>query len=125
MAPRFQFDNVGEVMKSFAQALDLKDDPELIARYKEYHHAVWPEVVEALRGIGISKMKIFLLGQRMFMYLEAPDSFDPARDFAGYTATERTRAWDELMRGFQQRAPGAVDGEWWAAMEEVFDIDWS
>ncbi len=112
-------------MKSFAQALDLKDDPELIARYKEHHQAVWPKVVEALKGIGIAKMKIFLLGQRMFMYIEAPDSFDPARDFAGYTATKKTQEWDDLMRGFQQRAPGAAEGEWWAAMEEVFDIDWS
>ena len=34
------------------------------------------------------------------------------------------REWDELMRGFQEPVPGAKPGEWWAGMEEVFDLDW-
>ena len=32
------------VMKHFAQALELKDDPVLIAEYLKYHERVWPEV---------------------------------------------------------------------------------
>ena len=28
------------------------------------------------------------------------------------------------MRGFQVQVPGAAEGEWWASMEEAFDIDW-
>ena len=111
-------------MKSFAMTLDLKNDPENIERYKQYHRGVWPEVTEALRGIGIKKMKIFLHGHRMFMYLEAPDSFDLARDFQRYTENPRGQEWDAMMRGFQQQAPGASPNEWWSAMEEVFDIDW-
>ena len=112
-------------MKSFALTLDLRDDPDLIARYKAHHRAVWPEVTSGLRGIGILKMKIFLLGLRMFMYIEAPDEFDPARDFAGYMDNPRAREWDDMMRGFQEQVPEATDDEWWASMEEVFDIDWS
>ena len=27
------------------------------------------------------------------------------------------------MRTFQQKVPAAKDDEWWAAMDEVFDID--
>ena len=49
-------------MKSYAMALDLRDDAEVIEQYKEYHRAVWDEVLEGLRSIGISKMKIFLRG---------------------------------------------------------------
>ena len=46
-------------MKSYAMALDLRDDAETIERYKEYHRAVWPEVLAGLRSIGISKMMLF------------------------------------------------------------------
>ncbi|MEY3230350.1 MAG: hypothetical protein RL689_439 [Planctomycetota bacterium] len=110
-------------MKSFAQALDLKDDPALIEAYVAHHRRVYPEVVAALRGIGITRMKIFLLGTRLFMYFEAPDTFDPGRDYQAYAADARCRAWDELMRAFQRRVPGAREGEWWAAMTEVFDLE--
>ncbi len=110
-------------MKCFAQALDLVDDPALIKAYVEHHRRVYPEVLAALRAIGISRMKIFLLGTRLFMYFEAPDSFDPARDYQGYAADPRCRAWDVLMRAFQKQAPGAKPGEWWAPMIEVFDLE--
>jgi len=69
-------------------------------------------------------MKIFLHGRRLFMYLEASDDFDLARDFPRYMETRRAKEWDVLMRQFQEPVPGARPGEWWAAMEEVFDLDW-
>lgn len=111
-------------MKTFAMTLNLKDDPKVIEKYVEYHRAVWPEVLESLRGIGISKMKIFLHGRRLFMYLEARDDFDLGRDFPRYMKSQRAGEWDALMRQFQEPVPGAKAGEWWAAMEEVFDLDW-
>lgn len=57
-------------MKSFAQTLDLKNDPQMIASYVEWHTKVYPEVLLALRKVGVSKMKIFLLGTHLFMYYE-------------------------------------------------------
>ncbi len=112
-------------MKSLAMTLDLVDDPEVIAKYKAYHREVWPEVISGLRSIGVARMKIFLLGTRMFMYLEVPDDFDPADDLQSYAdSSPRAKEWDELMRNFQSQVPEAKEGEWWAGMEEVFDIDW-
>jgi L-rhamnose mutarotase len=110
-------------MRSFAQALDLKDDPALIRRYLELHRRVWPEVVEALRAVGIHRMKIYLLGTRLFMYAEALDGFDPRRDYQAYLRNPRCREWDDLMRHMQQPAPGAPEGQWWATMQEVFDLE--
>lgn len=110
-------------MKCFAQAMDLVDDPALIRAYREHHRSVWPEVVVALRAIGIDRMKIFLHGTRLFMYYEAPDAFEPDRDFQTYAANPRTAAWDVLMRTFQKRVPGARQDQWWAPMELVFDLD--
>jgi L-rhamnose mutarotase len=111
-------------MKTYAQALDLKDDPQVIADYRQHHREVWPPVIAGLRRIGITKMKIFLVGNHLFMYFEAPDDFDPARDFMTYAKSEEAQNWEKLMRGFQKPIDAAREGEWWAAMEEVFDIDW-
>ncbi len=63
-------------MKHFGLAINLKDDPEIIEKYKEYHSNVWPEVLESLHTIGITKMNIYLLGRRMFMAMEAIDEFE-------------------------------------------------
>jgi L-rhamnose mutarotase len=104
--------------------LDLKDDPETRAKYIEYHRAVWPDVLDGLRGVGITGMKIYLHGPRLFMYMEAEDDFVPDRDFSKYMETGRAREWDELMRTFQQPVPDASPGDWWSEMDEVFDLDW-
>ena len=109
-------------MKSFAMALDLKDDAGTIEEYKKYHRAVWPEVLEGLKSTGISKMKIFLFGRRLFMYLETEDDFDLTRDFDRYMDSDRAQRWDALMREYQDQVPGAEADQWWAPMEEVFDL---
>ena len=78
-------------------------------RYREHHRAVWPGVLEVLREIGIMKMRIYLHGHRLFMYMEAADDFnDPVQDFARYADDPRGREWDKLMCGFQERVPGAA-----------------
>jgi L-rhamnose mutarotase len=110
-------------MKVFAQALDLQDDPAMIAEYEEYHRAVWPEVKQALREIGIQSMLIFRTGSRLYMTFEAPDDFDPARDFKRYSETPKSKEWDDLMRTYQRQVPGAPDTVWWMPMEKVFDLN--
>ena len=111
-------------MRYLAQTLCLRDDPERIERYQEYHRRVWPEVISGIRESGIREMRIFLRGNRMFMYVEAEDSFVPERDLAKSQASPRVQEWEALMRTLQQPAPEAGPGEWWAAMEEVFDLNW-
>jgi len=110
-------------MRTFAQALDLHDDHAMIEEYERYHRAVWPEVAAALREAGISSMRIFRSGTRLFMVCEAPDDFDPARDFQSYAASAKCREWDELMRKYQRRVPGASGEGWWSPMKEVFCLE--
>jgi L-rhamnose mutarotase len=109
-------------MQSYGMTLMLKDDDEIVERYKEYHRNAWPEVVSRLRENGIIEMRIYLLGRRMFMYMEAVDGFDPDRDFPKLNDVPRYREWDELMRTLQERAPEARANDWWAPMEKVFDL---
>ncbi|HYU63565.1 MAG TPA: L-rhamnose mutarotase [Verrucomicrobiae bacterium] len=110
--------------KAYGLTLLLKDDPAVIERYKHYHREAWPEVIARLKEIGITEMKIYMIGRRLFMYMEAVEAFDPDRDVPKLNDLPRYREWDVLMSSMQERVPEAREGEWWAAMEEVFDLNW-
>ena len=109
-------------MKYYGLTLCLRDNSETIEQYKEYHRHVWPEVTARLGEVGITQMRIFLLGTRLFMYMETTDEFDPRMDFPRYTEDPKAQEWDELMRTFQQRAPEVSPDEWWALMGPVFEL---
>ena len=110
-------------MPRFGLCLNLKDDPDIIEQYKAYHRDVWPEVLDSLREVGITQMDIYLLGNRLFMAIETVDDFDPAHDFPRHLEMHpRCREWDVLMRNFQERVPEAKPDEWWATMEQVFEL---
>ena len=110
-------------MRSFGLALNLKNDPDAVEKYKSYHQNVWPEVETALKRVGITSMKIFLIGRKLFMYVETVDAFEPERDFSKYLEDHiRCKQWDELMQTFQEKIPEAGDDEWWALMEPVYEL---
>ena len=110
-------------MKTYALTLDLVDDAVSIEKYKEFHRNPWVEPLQGLGQVGITDMKIFLLGRRMFMYMTAVDEFDPDVDFQKYIeANPKAKEWDDLMRTFQVKVAEAKGDEWWAMMEHVFDL---
>jgi len=63
-------------MKRFAQTVNLKDDPEVIRLYEEYHANVWPEVVAGTQKCGVQRIFIYRFGRTLFMFMETVDSFD-------------------------------------------------
>jgi L-rhamnose mutarotase len=63
------------VNRRFCLALDLKDDPGLIAEYERHHEHVWPEIIENIKTSGIEDMEIYRLGTRMFMIMEVNEKF--------------------------------------------------
>ena len=56
-------------------ALDLKDDPDLIAEYERHHREVWPEITRSIRESGIEDMEIYRIGNRLFMVMEVSEDF--------------------------------------------------
>ena len=42
-------------------------------RYEEYHRAVWPEVVDAIRKAGITRYLIYRDGLDVFHFIECED----------------------------------------------------
>lgn len=111
-------------MATFGMTLTLRDDLAGIAAYKDAHRNAWPSVRARLREVGISSMEIYLRDRRLFMRFEAPDGFDPDRDFAALKDDPTYVEWDRQMSALQEPAPEAKPGEWWAPMEMVFDLDW-
>ena len=68
-------------MKHYGLTLNLKNDPSVIEKYKAYHQDAWPEVIDALKTVGITKMNIYLLGCRLFMAMETIDTFEYSARF--------------------------------------------
>ncbi|MEX1058520.1 MAG: L-rhamnose mutarotase [Natronospirillum sp.] len=110
-------------MKTFVQLLDLKDDPDLIAEYKRHHQAVWPEVTQSLRGVGVIDMKIFSFGNRLVMLLTTEEGYQPEEAFQQYLNSDPACIeWERKMDHFQQAVPGAKVGQKWVPMDCCFDL---
>ena len=103
-------------------ALDLKDDPTLIAAYQAHHENVWPEILASIRDAGILSMEIYRTGNRLFMIMDTEDDFDfsdKAEKDAANTAVQR---WEELMWTYQQQLPGSLPGQKWVLMKKIFSL---
>ena len=104
-------------------ALDLHDDPELIAAYEQYHRQVWPEVLAHLRAQGVRELEIFRLGTRMVMVMDTDDAvFDAARMAEAERTDARRRAWEDLMWSFQKTTPWTPEGAKWTPMQPLFRL---
>lgn len=111
------------MMRRYCLTLDLKDDPQLIAEYKKYHEAIWPEVAASQKKAGIIDAEIYLLGVRMVMILEVDERFSfTAKDKAD-RENPKVREWEALMWKFQQALPQGKDGEKWVLMERIFKLE--
>ena len=47
--------------------------PGAVERYEAYHREVWPEVLAAIRRVGITRYLIFRDGLDLFHYIECED----------------------------------------------------
>jgi L-rhamnose mutarotase len=105
-------------------ALDLKDDPVLIERYKTWHApgAVPAAINASIRDAGIEALEIFLVGNRMFMILTPGEGFDPVAKAAADAASSDVQAWETLMWQFQQALPFAAEGEKWLPMQRIYAL---
>jgi len=108
-------------MSRHVLAVDLRDDPALIATYLDHHGRVWPEVVRSLRAVGVQGMEIFLLGRRLVMILETERDIRGLFD-AHAASHPRVAEWEALMKSLQEPAPGSAPGQWWTEMRPVFRL---
>lgn len=102
--------------------LDLKDNPDLVCQYEEYHRKVWPEVIASIKAAGIEEMEIYRLGTRLFMIMDVNEEFSFERKAQMDRNNPKVQQWEELMWQFQQPLEGAKEGEKWMAMNQIFDL---
>jgi len=109
-------------MKRYCLALDLKNDPKLIAEYAAYHKKVWPEILKSIKDSGIQNMEIYQTGNRLTMIIEAEESFSFQQKSQADANNPKVQAWEKLMWNYQQALPHAQPGEKWVVMEKIFDL---
>lgn len=107
-------------MKRYGMVIGLK--PEAEQKYREYHAAVWPGVLDRIRQCNIRNYSIYLKDGMLYSYFEYHgDDFDA--DMAQMAADPTTQEWWSIMKPMQSPLPTRQEGEWWANMEEVFHLD--
>jgi len=112
-------------MQRYAMVLGVKADK--IARYKELHAAVWPDVLKQIGQCNIRNYSIYLRrlpdGKHyLFSYFEYTGD-DFAADMARMAADPVTQKWWAECMPCQEPFPDLAKGEWWATMEEIFHFD--
>ena len=108
--------------KRVCLTLDLKDNPELIEKYKFHHRSEnsWPEINEGIRKAGILMMDIYLVDNRMFMICEIDEKDNFNEVWNNISKYPRQDEWFELMSNFIQAIPGR--NLEWVKMERVFEL---
>jgi len=111
-------------MKRYCLALDLKDDPALIAEYEHWHKSEngWSEIKKSIIDAGITDMEIYRTGNRLFMVMDTADTFDFEQKADMDAANPKVQEWEELMWKFQQPIPWAKPGEKWILMDKIFQL---
>jgi L-rhamnose mutarotase len=112
-----------DFVKRYCFALDLKDDPALIAEYKRYHKQIWPEITRSIKDAGIDDVEIYFVGARLFMIVEAGPGFSLEGKAHTDEANPKVQEWEELMWKFQSPLPQAKPGEKWVLMERIFKLE--
>ncbi len=110
------------VAKRYCLALDLKSDPVLIAEYDAHHRAVWPAIIDSIKGSGIEQLEIYRIENRLFMIMEVNEEFSFGQKNAADAGNPTVQQWETLMWKYQQALPSARPGEKWLLMERIFQL---
>ncbi len=108
-------------IKRYCLALDLKNDPDLIAKYRYYHtdEGIWQEIKAGTRNVGI-EMEIYNVDNRLFMICEMQVDVDFDKAWIEMNKGEKNPAWETLMQNYQQALPGHKLE--WVRMEKVYEV---
>lgn len=73
--------------------MQCKQDME--EEYKKRHEAVYPELLVALKKVGISNYNIFMQGTQLYAYMETDDYEESMSQLANDPANQK---WQHYMR---------------------------
>lgn len=110
--------------KRYCKTLSLREDAQLIEDYKKVHSpdAVWPEISQGMREVGIIDMEIYLLGNHLFMIMDTVPDFDHERAMDQLAGKPRQSEWEAYVSQFQQTSAEATADEKWQLMERIYKL---
>lgn len=109
-------------MKRHTFALDLKDDPKLIAEYEAYHQNIWPEIAKSITEAGIVNLEIYRVANRLFMIMDVDATFSFEAKAQADEANPKVVEWEALMWKYQQALPIAKPWQKWLLMDKIFEL---
>jgi L-rhamnose mutarotase len=111
--------------KRYCKILTLKDDPELIKKYKEVHgiNKAWPEITHGMKDVGILDMEIYIHDNTLFMIMDTKADFDHVNAMAELASKPRQKEWESYVSKFQNADSDATAGNKWTLMERIYEID--
>ena len=112
----------GQPTKRYVQTMELKNDAELIRKYRQAHDRehFWDEIKEGIRSVEILEMEIYILANRLVMIVDTPLDFDWDKAMARLATLPRQDEWEHYVAMFQQCAADATSGEKWQMMDRMF-----
>jgi L-rhamnose mutarotase len=99
--------------------LDLKEDQKLIEEYDYWHKRVWPEILEGIKQVGISCMRLYRWKTRLVMMVEFGNDIIPEIAFEQLKRLPRQNEWEEFMWRFQ--SPLEPNSKW-LKMDNIFEF---
>jgi L-rhamnose mutarotase len=90
--------------------------------YERLHADVWPEVLAKIAEVNIRNYSIYRYGELLFSYFEYVGE-DFEADMAKMAADPKTQEWWSVCMPLQRPVDDRAEGEWWAAIPEVFHVD--
>ena len=112
-------------MKRYGSVIGVRE--EKLEEYRKLHADVWPDVLKMIKDCHLRNYSIYLRklpdGKHyLFSYFEYTGD-DYEADMAKMAADGTTQKWWQLCEPCQQPLEDRPEGQWWAAMEEVFHQD--
>lgn len=110
--------------KRYCKALKLEDDSQLIEEYKNVHapEAVWPEITQGMKEVGIVDMEIYILGNQLFMIMDTVADFDHDSAMKKLATKPRQSEWEAYVSRFQKTSAEATADEKWQLMERIYKL---
>lgn len=107
----------------YCKTLRLRADDALITAYKQAHAAgaVWPEITQGMREVGILDMEIYLLGTQLVMLMDTVPDFDHDAAMQALADKPRQAEWEAYVATFQQTAAATAE-EKWQLMERIYKL---
>ena len=111
--------------KRYCKTLKLEDNPKLIEEYKMVHApgAVWPEITQGMKEVGIIDMEIYILGTQLFMIMDTVPGFDHDKAMKELASKPRQSEWEAFVSRFQKTSAEASADEKWQVMKRIFKLD--